>query len=69
MEEEEPPPIDKIDKDKKIIKEKRRGSIAPKIAILIQMQFLNDIIKSGQGFKATHKFRVFSKTLKIFEQL
>ena len=39
-----------------------------KIAILIWMQFLNDIIKSRHGFKAAqkfHKFRVFTKTLKL----
>ena len=33
-----------------------------KIAILIRMQFLNDIIKSKHGFKTAqkfHKFRVF----------
>ena len=39
-----------------------------KIAILIRMQFLNDIIKSSHGFKAAqkfHKFRVFIKTIKL----
>ena len=30
-----------------------------KIAILIQMQFLNDIIKSEHGFKAAQKFHKF----------
>ena len=41
------------------------------IAILIRMQFLNDIIKSGHSFKNTqkfYKFIVFIKTLS-FEQL
>ena len=39
-----------------------------KIAILIRMQFLNDIIKSRHGFKTAqkfHKFRVFIKTLNL----
>ena len=40
-----------------------------KIAILIRMQFLNDIIKSRHGFKTAqkiHKFRVFiKKTLNL----
>ena len=30
-----------------------------KIAILIRMQFLNDIIKSRHGFKTAQKFRKF----------
>ena len=36
-----------------------------KIAILIQMQFFNDIIKSRHGFKTAqkfHKFRVLIKS-------
>ena len=40
-----------------------------KIAILISMQFLNDIIKSRHGFKTAqkfHKFRVFFKTLNLW---
>ena len=39
-----------------------------KIAILIRMQFLNDIIKSKHGLKAAqkfHKFRVLIKTLNL----
>ena len=36
-----------------------------KIAILIRMKFLNDIIKSRHGFKAAHKFRVLIKFDKI----
>ena len=32
-----------------------------KIAILIRMQFLNDIIKSDYGFKAAQKFQSFDK--------
>ena len=42
------------------------------IAILIWIQFLNDIIKSSHGFKTTqkfHKFEVFIKTLEIFQML
>ena len=34
-----------------------------KIAILIWMQFWNDIIKSGHGFKAAQKFQSFMKIL------
>ena len=39
-----------------------------KIAILIRMQLLNDIIKSRHGFKTAqkfHKFRVLIKTLNL----
>ena len=39
-----------------------------KIAILIRMQFLNDIIKSRHGFKTAQKFNkfiVFIKTLNL----
>ena len=32
---------------------------AKKIAILIRMQFLNDIIKSRHGFKTAQKFHTF----------
>ena len=41
-----------------------------KMAILIRMQFLNDIIKSRHGFKTAqkfYKFRVFIKTQNISE--
>ena len=43
-----------------------------KIAILIRIQFLNDIIKSRHGFKAAqkfHKFRIFIKTIKLLKFL
>ena len=43
--------------------------MAPKIAILILMQFLNHIIKSEHGFKTTQKFesfRVLIKTLNLY---
>ena len=39
-----------------------------KIAILIRMQFLNDIIKSRHGFKTTqkvHKFSFYQKFMKF----
>ena len=39
-----------------------------KIAILIRMQFLNDIIKSKHGFKTTqkvHKFLIKTKFMKF----
>ena len=39
-----------------------------KIAILIRMQFLNDIIKSRHGFKTAqnlYKFIVFIKTINL----
>ena len=42
-----------------------RGAWRQKIAILIRMQFLNNIIKSEKDFKTAqkfHKFRVFIKT-------
>ena len=38
---------------------------AKKFAILIRMQFLNDIIKSRHGFKTTHKITIFIKTLNL----
>ena len=45
-----------------------RTKTQKKITILIQMQFGNDIIKSGHGFKTAqkfHKFRVLIKTLNL----
>ena len=35
-----------------------------KIAILIRMQFLNDIIKSRHGFKTAQKFHKFRVCIK-----
>ena len=36
-----------------------------KIAILIRMQFLNDIIKSRHGFKTAQKFHKFRVLIKL----
>ena len=43
-------------------------AMAPKIAILIRMQFLNNVIKPEHDFKIAqkfHKFRVFIQTLNL----
>ena len=49
--------------------QRRKVGKAPKLVILIRMQFLNDIIKSRHGFKTAqkfYKFRVFiKKTLNL----
>ena len=39
------------------------------IAILIRMQFLNDIIKSRHGFKTAHKFHKFRVLIKTIQHL
>ena len=47
---------------------KIKNSWRQKIAILIRMQILNDIIKSRHGFKTAqkfHKFRFLIKTLNL----
>ena len=39
----------------------RPSPIAPKFAIHVRMQFFNDFIKSGHGFRAAEKFHKFKE--------
>ena len=62
------PPREKACSQKRGKRQKQQAR-RKKLAIVIRMQFLNDIIKSRHGFKTAqkfHKFRVFLiKTLNL----